>query len=119
MMIADYFQEIERLLHSYPLIVSVNIQIEIIDINTGYFKAQVKSVDDPELHLFEFVTIEDNNPAVEKYRYHYQSSQGKLVKRWNNAKHHPEINTFPHHLHDGDKVKESEKPEIYDVLLDS
>jgi hypothetical protein len=24
-----------------------------------------------------------------------------LIKRWDNARHHPEIDTFPHHLHDG------------------
>jgi len=55
---------------------------------------------------------------VEKYRYHYQDSEGNLVKRWDNAKHHPEIKTFPDHLHIGNKVIESRKPKIEDVLLE-
>lgn len=38
--------------------------------------------------------------------------------RWDNAKHHPEIRTFPNHLHIDNKVKESRKPEIEDVLLE-
>lgn len=117
-MISDYFQEVERILHSCPLTISVNIQIEIIDISSGYIKAQVRFTDNSELHLFEFVTLKNNMAVVEKYRYHYQTSEGKLIMRWDNAKHHSEIKTFPDHLHVGSKVKESRKPEIEDVLLD-
>ena len=118
MMISDYFREVERVLHSCLLTTSVNIQIELIDINSGYFKAQLIFIDNSELHLFEFATTENDKPAVEKYRYHYQNSEGKLIMRWDNAKHHPEIKTFPSHLHVGNKVEESRKPEIEDVLLE-
>ena len=31
----------------------------------------------------------------------YFYEEVKLIKRWDNAAHHPEIKTFPHHLHDG------------------
>lgn len=117
MMITNYFRKIEEIFHSCPLTVSINIQTEIVDINLGYFKAQVKFVDDSELHVFEFVSVENDKPVVEKYRYHYQDSKGKLVKRWDNAKHHPEIKTFPDHVHIGNKARESKKPEIEDVLL--
>ena len=116
-MIADYFREVENILHSCPLTVSVNIHIEIIDIDIGYFKAQVKFVDGSELHLFEFVII-DGKPVVEKYRYHYQDVRGRLVMRWDNAGHHPEIKTFPNHLHIADGIRESKKPEITNVLLE-
>jgi hypothetical protein len=36
-----------------------------------------------------------------KYRFHWQTKEEALIKRWDNARHHPEIDTFPHHLHDG------------------
>ena len=36
-----------------------------------------------------------------KYRHHWQDGNGVLIKRWDNAPHHPTIDTFPHHLHDG------------------
>jgi len=26
---------------------------------------------------------------------------GQLMKRWDNASHHPELSTSPHHVHDG------------------
>lgn len=38
---------------------------------------------------------------VTTYRHHWQDGSGRLLKRWDNAPHHPEIETFPHHLHDG------------------
>ena len=41
-----------------------------------------------------------------------------MIKRWDNAKHHPEIKTFPFHMHPGEEkeVKESGAMELFDVL---
>jgi hypothetical protein len=39
--------------------------------------------------------------TTSKYRHHWQDGEGRLRKRWDNAPHHPEIATFPDHLHDG------------------
>ena len=44
---------------------------------------------------------EQGQLSVTKYRFHWQTETGKLIKRWDNAPHHPEIATFPDHLHDG------------------
>lgn len=42
--------------------------------------------------------------AMTMYRHHWQDSSGRVIKRWDNAPHHPELDTFPHHLHEGDQV---------------
>ncbi len=39
--------------------------------------------------------------SVSKYSFHWQSSDGQLLKRWDNAAHHPDVETFPHHVHEG------------------
>lgn len=39
--------------------------------------------------------------TISKYRHHWQDADGQLRKRWDNAPHHPEIDSFPNHLHDG------------------
>ncbi len=36
---------------------------------------------------------------ITRYRYHGQDSSGKLIKRCDNAPHHPEIVTFPDYVH--------------------
>lgn len=42
-----------------------------------------------------------------------QKENGELIIRWDNAPHHREIRTFPHHVHTKDGVKES-----YSITLD-
>lgn len=117
--IADYFREVDGLLHSCPLTVSVAIQSELADMDIGYFKARMIFVNGSELHLFELVTIKNGKPYVEKCRYHYQSAKGTLVRRWDNAKHHPELKTFPDHVHVANNAaKESKKPAIPGIFLE-
>ena len=48
-----------------------------------------------------FILEEDNTITVENYKFHWQGPQGRLIKRWDNAPHHPEVQGSPHHLHDG------------------
>ena len=43
-------------------------------------------------------------------------NQGNLICRWDNANHWPDISTSPHHKHTGNKVFESTKTSIGDVL---
>lgn len=33
------------------------------------------------------------------YSYHWQTEQGVLIIRWDNAAHYPFISTYPHHKH--------------------
>ena len=47
-----------------------------------------------------------------KYRHHWQSRTGQLIKRWDNAPHHPSVETFPHHLHDGSETRVISHPAI-------
>jgi len=37
---------------------------------------------------------------VTKYSFHWQDARARLRKRWDNASHHPELPTHPHHVHD-------------------
>ena len=47
---------------------------------------------------------ESINPDRFKYRYHYMNSSGKLIFRYDNVPHHPEVSTFPNHKHYPDKI---------------
>jgi len=42
------------------------------------------------------------------YSFHWQTGEGQLIKRWDNAPHFPNLPGFPHHIHDGrgDVVKQ-------------
>lgn len=53
------------------------------------------------------------------YSYHLQKN-GKMVRRWDNAPHWPQMKTFPHHLHLTGEKDVRECPEVFikDVLLE-
>jgi len=53
------------------------------------------------LEIAEFFVLEANAIVVGNYKFHWQDPQGRLIKRWDNAPHHPKVEGFPHHLHDG------------------
>ncbi len=117
MNITRYFRSVENQLFSTPCLVSLDFHSEIIDTNFGYFKATLSFYNNSKLFLFELVEIINERPIIEKYRYHYQDANEKLVFRWDNAPHFPKMKSFPHHLHLGNKVRESEQPSIQTVLL--
>ena len=55
---------------------------------------------------------------TEKYSFHWQRPDGSLIRRWDNAPHHPEIASFPHHVHEGDEqhVLAHEAVDMFGVL---
>ncbi|MFM6663415.1 MAG: DUF6516 family protein, partial [Microcystis panniformis] len=59
----------------------------------------------------------DTKPKI-KYRYHYMNEAQTMIFRYDNAPHHVEIATFPHHKHEVDDIKESLEPSLEQVLLE-
>ena len=41
-----------------------------------------------------------------------------MIFRYDNAPHHAEVSTFPHHKHEGDDIKESPEIILYQALLE-
>ena len=75
--------------------------------------------------LLEFTeTAEQRGALVDKveYAYHFQDADGRLVFRYDNSPHHPEISTYPHHKHvgtqavHGERLEASNAPYLGDIL---
>ena len=43
-------------------------------------------------------------------------SKGEMQFRYDNAKHHPELGTFPHHKHVRDEVKDALMSDTEDII---
>ena len=67
-----------------------------------YIKIKVLLIDGSILYIREYVDSNERN-----YSYHWQDKNGNLIIRWDNAPHHKEIKTYPHHKHIANKVLES------------
>lgn len=88
--------------------------LDIIDIQQKsdwyYFKCKAILKDHSELWIEE--TYES---TVLLYSYHWQDKSNKLIKRWDNAPHHKEIVTYPHHIH-SPEIEPSYNPDIAFIL---
>ena len=75
--------------------------------------------DDSFLDLYEVVSTELGYPIRVSYAYTYLR-ESRRVFRYDNAPHHPEIITYPHHKHIGhqDRLGPTDQPSLSQVLAE-
>ena len=105
------FSRIIEILDSSPIVADYEIHQLIEEISASFLRVEVIFVDESKLYIKELLF-----PDGSKYSYHWQDADGKLLVRWDNAPHHPEISTYPNHKHVGDEVLSSSRISIEDVL---
>ena len=121
-MIERYMNDLDVLISTSAFIVDIDIiRRDIRDTGlekTALFRYRIKLIDESLIEITERILEDRGGLTTTKYRYHWQTGSGKLIKRWDNAPHHPEIDTFPDHLHDGseDNVKSFRKMNASDIL---
>ncbi|NJN84829.1 MAG: hypothetical protein HC802_22765 [Caldilineaceae bacterium] len=86
--------------------------------DVGLYRYRLQLTNGDMLEAFEWYRIHAGRVEVGKYSFHWQDPEGLLIARWDNAPHHPELSTFPHHIHDGvdGDVKPHGPTRIEDVL---
>lgn len=82
----------------------------------GLIAADLRFFDGSMLSFDERVHVERGRVVKIKYRYHYQRADGTLAFRYDNAPHHPEVFTFPNHVHIEGRVEAAEPPDLSQVL---
>ena len=68
------------------------------------------------LEFDEAILVRNQQIVKIRYAYHYQDSAGELIFRYDNAPHHPNILTYPHHKHIGSAVEPTQVPDLSQVL---
>lgn len=76
-----------------------------------YFKLKISLTDGSELHAREYLDANERD-----YSFHWQTADGQLISRWDNAPHHRALATYPHHRHTGDGIIESSEITLDTVL---
>jgi hypothetical protein len=66
--------------------------------------------------LNEAVVVEMEMLKHLSCRYHFQDREYRLVLRYDNTPHFPDLESFPHHKHLENEVKSCEKPSILQVV---
>jgi hypothetical protein len=120
--IYDYFSSMERSLRSNVRIGAVEEPLICLasDDHNGLIRCRVHFWDGSFLDIYEVVSTEPGYPLRVHYAYTYLR-ENKCVFRYDNAPHHPEIETRPHHKHVGatEAVIASSQPTLSAVLAEA
>jgi hypothetical protein len=94
-----------------------SLEIRYIATGVALFTTTLRFFDNSLLVVEEEVE-EQPHQVVNRlhYKYHYQNSEDRLIFRYDNAPHHVDVKTFPHHKHDGTKIVEATPVDLSQVL---
>ncbi len=115
-MIEKYFLQIDQILHEFPDIRALALKKKIYNTRQGYISGTIIFENGCKLDFAEVINT-DVKPKI-KYRYQYMNKLTEQIFRYDNAPHHFDIETFPHHKHENDGVKASYEPSLSDVLTE-
>jgi len=115
-MIEDYFLQVEATLREFPAIRSYALNKKIYNSRQGYIGGKIIFENG---FLLEFMEVVDSGQSAKmKYRYQCMDKAQKLLFRYDNAPHHPQVSSFPHHRHSVRTVKASREPDLRTVLFE-
>lgn len=105
MTIEEYLQELDETISAAPEVIQIKILRRSVW-DTGLekvlvYRYKLTLIDESLLELTERIVEEYGKLLWTKYRFHWQDRNNQLIKRWDNAPHHAEVDTFPYHLHEG------------------
>ena len=120
MQVIDYFSEIQSLIRSSIFIENVDVEYEVKSRSIGIVHGMLGLIDGSTLQFMELINIKRDKVIHLKYRFHLMNVNDQIVFRYDNAPHHPEIATHPHHKHvKGEAVpRQSKEVGLKDILLE-
>ena len=115
--ITDYFSFFLEAIKDNVWVRNEEVSFREIGEKEGYIRGILYLHGGHELHVAEYVVINQGRPIAIKYRYQLQTPDSKFTARWNNAPHHKTVTSFPHHKHcqDGTTVASSIN-NIFEIL---
>jgi hypothetical protein len=115
---SNYLEAVKNLFLADPRITAYKILREYAEDEKSYIRARLTLADETFLEISEMITLDANHEIViHRYSYHWATRDGKLLRRWDNSTHHPQLKNFPHHIHNGQNEVQAGAPiNIFGVL---
>lgn len=114
-----WFDTVEKHIAGNPLVIFHNLEKKHTSPSTAYLKGEILFVDGTSLAVFQHLCIIESGTSLSDYRYHYMDIDKKLIFRYDNAPHHDEIETHPHHKHTHNGIQACERPDFKDVMAEA
>lgn len=117
-MIELYLDEIILMLSESPYVDSFSVTKKKLTGTDGYMRVKANLANNEILEISLYCQKIEAAIEIIDYRYHWQDKKGALIRRWDNCRHHKEIETFPFHVHiKSDKtIGQSEKMDVFKIL---
>lgn len=93
------------------LVTEQQIDTESIDSETTILRGRIQFIDGSSLHFMEYRGSETHD-----YRFQWMDQNKSLIRRWDNAHHHQDLENFPFHVHTPEKVRPSREMTLSKVL---
>ncbi|MFQ5675878.1 MAG: toxin TumE [bacterium] len=117
--LSDYLDETETTVQSLKDCHIEKYQEEILSANRVNLRIRIRFSKGCLLELNESVVIEHGKFQHLSYRYHFQDKNNKLLFRYDNTPHFPDLESFPHHKHLPTQVIPVVKPSITEVIAEA
>lgn len=113
----NFADQFEKTVNSDPAVLSSHIEKQFGPTGDSlYIRGSLTFIDSSVLEIALFANKSSQRIIVDKYRFHYMSNNGRIIFRYDNAPHHPDTTSYPHHKHISGKVNSSSMPTIRDLL---
>jgi hypothetical protein len=118
-LIEAYTQRLLDAVANLPIASTFNITLDKRTSHVGLIRGDVYFTNDSHLHFRELIEV--RGTIVRKmYSYHYQDAKQALIFRYDDTPHHPGLDYFPYHKHDGSEanVIAAPPPDLDKVLTE-
>ncbi len=102
--LSAYLTDIELALIRSPIIAAYQVIRSEVNTDDGYIRVRATLINGDFLEAAEYFILERDAILTDDYRYQWMdASKIVLRKRWDCTPDHPEVATYPHHIHIGDE----------------
>ncbi len=112
----NYLNEIESAVLNLRGAYAERYEEEILAADRVNLRIRVRFRQGFLLELNEAIIAAGTTISHLDYRYHFQDQQRRLIFRYDNTPHFPELDKFPHHKHVDKGVVGCERPSIPQVI---
>lgn len=114
--IKKFVEDFDKAIASSPIVLSSDIQKHFGPKSGLYLRGHLTLIDSSTLEIAIFASESHHAVVIDKYRLHYMDQDRQMLFRYDNAPHHQEIDSFPHHKHVQNKIVRSNIPSLKNLL---
>jgi hypothetical protein len=114
----DYLRQVREAIAASAGVRVERHREELFTATRANLRIRLRLPDDSFLEISEALVVEEGALTWLSYRYHWQDASGRVILRYDNAPHHPEVQSFPHHKHVEETVVASDRPTLPDLLAE-